>query len=410
MSIELKGQIDETTSALCRLEEASAEHVEAISSRQDELNQRLDIQAKIIAQTASMNNSQAIATRDTLAQVVQLLQLTSGRIESEQASRMLGKIREDIPTQSGICDMTFDQTRIDEVGSDVAQSIQRLGRLVGTKGRTFDTFYSEDDEYNTIVEDLDTILNSAKKRASDLAQSAKEAGGSRKYKHAARSIVQLGKALGTNIMAINTIGKSPLDYLKELYDSMNVDQVAYCRPQRKQPPKVLKQDSIYHKICMTSGLLLLKQNKVILECDCKQHNCMHCQPRDSSYDMSGVCGKYIEYVTTVTFMPYGLQSPYMMTASERSSRVLSSHYISSISYLALNPVVPSTSRVFQVVAEGNLQALREMLQDGEASLRDTDESGLSLLFVSTPPVIRNVAIRKLITYCSHSLLTLRRVS
>jgi hypothetical protein len=58
-------------------------------------------------------------------------------------------------------------------------------------------------------------------------------------------------------------------------------------------------------------------------------------------------------------------------------------FIASVSSLALNPVLPMESKVFEVVGRGDLQQLRQMLQDGEASLRDTDEDGWSLLFVSS---------------------------
>lgn len=56
--------------------------------------------------------------------------------------------------------------------------------------------------------------------------------------------------------------------------------------------------------------------------------------------------------------------------------------ISSISRLEINRVIPSDSKVFTLVSEGRLEELEEMLQQGKASLRDFDENGASLLFVS----------------------------
>lgn len=53
-----------------------------------------------------------------------------------------------------------------------------------------------------------------------------------------------------------------------------------------------------------------------------------------------------------------------------------------ISRLQINRVLPVGSLVFDVVRVGHLEWLKEMLQDGEASLQDHDEYGASLLFVS----------------------------
>lgn len=54
---------------------------------------------------------------------------------------------------------------------------------------------------------------------------------------------------------------------------------------------------------------------------------------------------------------------------------------SSISQITVNRVLPYDSRVFQVIKDGDLRELRRMLGNGEASLRDHDEYGASLLFV-----------------------------
>lgn len=56
--------------------------------------------------------------------------------------------------------------------------------------------------------------------------------------------------------------------------------------------------------------------------------------------------------------------------------------VSSISHLAINHVLPKESAVFKVVESGQLRELQEMLQNGQASLRDHDVEGFSLLFVS----------------------------
>ncbi|KAI1738713.1 ankyrin [Xylaria scruposa] len=55
----------------------------------------------------------------------------------------------------------------------------------------------------------------------------------------------------------------------------------------------------------------------------------------------------------------------------------------SISSLAVNRVLPAGSQVFRVVKLGQLHELKDMLHRGEASLRDHDEYGASLLCYAT---------------------------
>jgi len=50
--------------------------------------------------------------------------------------------------------------------------------------------------------------------------------------------------------------------------------------------------------------------------------------------------------------------------------------------LVLNNTIPSDSPVFAVVRSGRVEELQQMLARGQASLRDQDEHGASLLFVS----------------------------
>jgi hypothetical protein len=59
--------------------------------------------------------------------------------------------------------------------------------------------------------------------------------------------------------------------------------------------------------------------------------------------------------------------------------------IQSIPRISINPVRPSGSLVFQVVEEGRVDSFRAMLADGQASVRDRDEDGKSLLHVSRRP-------------------------
>lgn len=55
---------------------------------------------------------------------------------------------------------------------------------------------------------------------------------------------------------------------------------------------------------------------------------------------------------------------------------------SSIPRLEVNRILPSDSLVFGLIVEGELEEFHELLRKGEASLRDHDEDGNSLLYVS----------------------------
>lgn len=66
----------------------------------------------------------------------------------------------------------------------------------------------------------------------------------------------------------------------------------------------------------------------------------------------------------------------------QSSHCYQGSFHGAIPRLCVNNVVPNNSPVFEVVKKGELARFEEMLRQGEASLRDQDEDGSSLLFVS----------------------------
>jgi hypothetical protein len=127
---------------------------------------------------------------------------------------------------------------------------------------------------------------------------------------------------------------------------------------------------------------MLRRRRLLLNCKCRESDCGHRQSRHSILGVQDTDGLPIECLTTVTFTPHRQQNQNTLIASEYNLKNWVTGNFKSISYLAVNPILPETSRVFQVVESGDLQGLREMLRKGEASLRDTDENGQSLLFVS----------------------------
>jgi hypothetical protein len=57
---------------------------------------------------------------------------------------------------------------------------------------------------------------------------------------------------------------------------------------------------------------------------------------------------------------------------------------SAIPHLMVYNILSANSPVFDIVRRGRLQEFQALLRDGKASLRDQDEYGASLLFVSGP--------------------------
>jgi hypothetical protein len=75
-----------------------------------------------------------------------------------------------------------------------------------------------------------------------------------------------------------------------------------------------------------------------------------------------------------------------MLAMSIHQRELMKELILTIPSISVNRVRPRNSQVFQLVADGNLNGLRKSLAQGTASVRDHDEDGRSLLFVSSSQI------------------------
>lgn len=90
---------------------------------------------------------------------------------------------------------TIDQAVAGEAGAQLLESIRQLGRLVHTRERTFDTFHGADVESDCIIQDLNNILDAAKKHAVDTAEHS-----------AVRAIAQFTKAHGNYKIILNAQG------------------------------------------------------------------------------------------------------------------------------------------------------------------------------------------------------------
>jgi hypothetical protein len=140
-----------------------------------------------------------------------------------------------------------------------------------------------------------------------------------------------------------------------------------------------------HTIAMGHGTLSLHHRwKRVKQSHCDTKPCMACL----SSRLDQMKPVFDEQATCVTYLPRYNQQKFMIKANWHITKNWLTGKVSSISHLAINCVLPIGSAVFEVVDNGQLRELQEMLQTGQASLRDHDEEGRSLLFVRShiPPL------------------------
>ncbi|KAI2468980.1 ankyrin [Annulohypoxylon bovei var. microspora] len=220
---------------------------------------------------------------------------------------------------------------------ELIQSIDRLCGLIHDKERTINTYTNDDDEESkSIIHDLCTILQSAYERG--------------------------------ELIESNQTHLKPGEDRSE--DFERISRRFTPTIQKHLPYEAMKQKRIYQKIRMNIGTLTLMFS----------HGTRLSRTIESCQDMQE--NSYSDYVITTTFLPYDPRRFHMLIASTFQHEV-GRGIVSSISRLAVNRVLPRSSRIFKVVQKGDLLKLRRMLQNGEASLRDHDEDGGSLLFYST---------------------------
>ncbi len=83
-------------------------------------------------------------------------------------------------------------------------------------------------------------------------------------------------------------------------------------------------------------------------------------------------------------MPKDMHKHNMLIASDHIFRKYPNDATGSISYLVVKPILPRSSKVFEVVPLGQVLELGKMLQNGDTSLNCVDDLGKSLLHVSFP--------------------------
>ncbi|KAK8057368.1 ankyrin repeat-containing domain protein [Apiospora saccharicola] len=228
---------------------------------------------------------------------------------------------------------------------ELIQKVESLCRLLSHEGQTIDT-YNEDaaniEICDRIIEDLQAILNLAAEQGEVSAPRKSSTDAETSDRQDAKAIARrLKRAFGQQTLQINQ------------------------RSLKRQKPTcgMLKTSRSYTTIKLDIGTMTLAYAKR-----------QHCFTTDLTRP------SLTDYAISATFLPADPSRFHMIVATAIQEQ---GHLgvLSSISSLSVNRVVPSDSRVFDVVEAGDLDELKDMLNKGEASLRDHDESGGSLLMV-----------------------------
>ncbi|KAI1454940.1 hypothetical protein F4805DRAFT_438037 [Annulohypoxylon moriforme] len=312
-----------------------------ISTQSESIRTRLNTVCEDVAARPAMSQSQGDCMLGLLQEIKGLLTSSPNKYSTSVAE----STGDTSATPSSSQPSSNHGVGIDD-DDGLIQNIDRLCGLINDKQRIINTYANDDEESDGIIEDLQTILRSAWQQG-ELVEPRiiPEEDEVREFKRISK---QFQRGFGQYGIAINqgVVNQKPPHY--------SITKQTYTRQKRR----------------MKSGTLTLSL----------KHLTRSSRGLDSSQDIEGK--SYSDYSITLTFFPKDPLISHMLVASTFQYEI-ERGVASSISRLDVNRVVPSTSRAFKVVRQENLRELRRMLQYGEASLRDHDEGGASLLFYST---------------------------
>ncbi|KAF4445996.1 hypothetical protein F53441_10302 [Fusarium austroafricanum] len=285
------------------------------------------------------NNERFIGLQGTLSSIQQTVGSTSSI--SDPNSSCLVSLLKDIKNIVASKDKGKEKAVDESDGSQnqaMLESIDRLCALIDEKRDAVD-IYAEDDELaESAIDDLQTLLSSFRGRKRPKLEYQLQKG-----------LRRLGRSFGQNKLFINSLG-------------VENGQVAGI---------ILDQERFHEEADVGVGTVSLVSRK-------RKRTILQGNDRSTAISSQGIL---TDYKMSMSFLPNGEGNQHMLVASLIQREVVPGG-VTSISRLQVNRVLPDDSPVFKLVKEGKLQDLLRMLQNGEASLRDHDERGASLLFYS----------------------------
>ncbi|KAI0531906.1 ankyrin [Xylaria digitata] len=302
------------------------------TSQQEVLQPHLTSIQAAVENASSMSRSDA----DTM---IDLLGELKGLIVSQNGTQTKNQLKSPLDCQHENRGRTEEKTERMETSDDsLVLSITRLCNLIKENAKSFDTDAGCDTQAEDIIEDLQNLIRAAQR-------SAKAGEGDAELRSDLR---RFDKAFGQYSLVVN-----PDKYANKLGRTV-------IRQKRKYTSFEL--DGLG-----TVSLIMTKGTKTT-------HGT---ESGNSTQSISRAEDKMM-----MSFLPKDRREFSMLVAST-IRRWDFGNAVQSISSLAVNRVLPATAPVFDVIRNGRLRELQAMLRRGEASLRDHDEYGASLLFYST---------------------------
>ncbi|KAI1500270.1 hypothetical protein F5X99DRAFT_387019 [Biscogniauxia marginata] len=319
------------------------------------LSHNSDMQEKLSSLQQAIEARASISAQDTNSMHT-ILQEIRDRVISPREAVPFQPIPENTegngshiyPQDSGTCS--------DNSGpeNEMIDCINQLSCLIDEKSRSIDTYADDDEQATCIIENMQSLLRTAQKRHDAICQMEEKAREDDIRRITKRlfdgQLSRFSRSFGHNELSINQGVTRKLEHL---------------------PNGVLEQTREYKETDIGIGTLGLIMHKRI------RSNAVH--DADDEHPRPQRRG-YVDYEMTVTFIPKNNQRFHMFIASALQRELFEG--VASVSRLMVNRVLPAGSLVFELVREGKLQELQEMLKNGDASLRDHDEYGASLLSYS----------------------------
>ncbi|KAH9904499.1 hypothetical protein F4778DRAFT_732691 [Xylariomycetidae sp. FL2044] len=342
-----------------------------------ETSQGLDALAKSVrdrdaAQSTQFNDltTQFSGIQDLIQSGVSSLQANISRTTSlsdEKGDEMLELLRNltlAVSTHSSrdnVIAPLAPKSEYPDPNGEAIESIRQLSKLIDQKPRTINTYAEDDVESETIIQSLQSLLQAAQKIQPVLPpfRLCDECSHRRLWDRLEKdceSCLELGNS------QLTTVSRRFTTALRQSKLTLNAQGTTRNIPQGT----VLSQECSHVSVKLENGTLRLFHSK--------RHRSNQPIDRytvDDNY-------QYTDHVTRVTFVP-GSPGDWPMLVATAFQHEVFPGAVSSISTLALNRTVERDSPVFQAIKRGELQEFRQMLQDGEASLRDHDPNGGSLL-------------------------------
>ncbi|KAF4466542.1 hypothetical protein FALBO_6589 [Fusarium albosuccineum] len=294
----------------------------------------------------TLDATSSISSQDT-AFMLQLLNEIKDRISS-------GSTRHGLDPTSGTGDKSesVEESPLDP-DQDMLERVNRLCSLIGEKRDAIDVYAEDDEQAESVIEDLHVLLQNIRKQGCPISHRSTETNmcDSCTEKSFSDDLRRFGRSFGQNRLSINSRGKSPPKYAEEY------SVIEQTRTLRETETSAGKLSLIVHKRKRTTAT----------------------EDVDGSDRISGK-RRFTDYTMKLALLPDGKRNHRMLMASITQWEAFLGG-VSSISHLEVNRVLPAGSEVFQLVKQGRLDELQEMILDGRASVRDHDEYGASLLFV-----------------------------